>query len=220
MKEPRCALCGLGVFSGAVLTVVTDRHAARSLVCRAWCGDTPAPAMSAARLDQIRVMAGLGSALERELLAEVDLLRRLVHRAEMDKHEVAGRVPEWVRETTHVAIELSGGRVLTASGLDWQEWWDCGIVAEAIEAQVDEASHILAVEVFDLSVPYVDIRGYHWAHHGDWQYDEPLMRQVDERDRLTAQFGQADWEPLGDLRSHHGPLTPVPRPAPTAEASA
>lgn len=87
MKETRCSLCGKSVFSGAILTSVTDRSGTRSMACRAWCGPTPAPVMSVERLEQVRRAASTD--LERELLAEIDLTFRLVRRAEMDAYEAA-----------------------------------------------------------------------------------------------------------------------------------
>ncbi|MGW1998532.1 phiSA1p31-related protein [Embleya sp. NPDC001921] len=217
MKEPRCALCGKGVFSGAILTTVVDTAGARSLACRAWCGPTPAPVMSVERLEQVRRAASTD--LERELLAEIDLAFRLVRRAEMDKYEAAGRTPDWVRETTQVLIELRGGRVLSASGQDWQEWWANGTVDTAFETEIDEPCHLTSGApsgMFDLSGVYADRDGCRWAHQGDWQYDEPLLWRVNEHGEAVGE----EPEFLGDVLSEHGPLTRLPQDPPVAEAPA
>jgi len=163
--------------------------------------------MSVERLEQVRRAAT--TELERELLAEIDLTFRLVRRAEMDKYEAAGRMPAWVRETTQVVIQLRGGRVLAASGLDWQDWWHSGTVDEAFEAQAESPCHLTTAApggVFDLGGAYTDRKGVRWAHRGDWQYDEPLMWRVDERGRVVG--GEPEF--LGDILSERGPLAPVP----------
>ncbi|MGW1998501.1 hypothetical protein [Embleya sp. NPDC001921] len=145
-----------------------------------------------------------------EAVAEIDRLR-----SENERLRAAAEMPGWVRETTHVVVEQRGGRVITASGLDLQDWWRTGRIGEVFDDYAAEPCHITDVGLFHLYLTYVDGAGAYWEHRGDWQYDEPLMLRVDEPGGPSTSVPEF----LADVLAR-GPLTPAPRPAPASEAPA
>lgn len=122
-----CVRCGRSASPTRQLAAVTD-----GVACEVWCGEPPAPVrtpewLAAARADAL-------TRLEKDLVAEVELLRALVRRAERDHRDEVVRIPEWVRDTAHIRVDLTDGRVLNAGGGDWFEWWHAGTTQEAIDA--------------------------------------------------------------------------------------
>ncbi|MEU0941154.1 hypothetical protein [Embleya sp. NPDC005971] len=148
------------------------------------------------------------------MATEIDRLHGVI-RAKAERLQAAAEMPAWVRETTHVVIEQRGGRVITASGLDLQDWWRNGRIGEVFDDNAAEPCHVTDVGLFHLHLTYVDEAGAYWEHRGDWQYDEPLMWRVEEPGGTTMSVPEF----LADVLAR-GPLTPAPRPVPAAEATA